>query len=642
LEDVENFNSSKKKKKNLNFSAEALERAQAEVRARQEAVEAEERREREERRRMVADVEARRQAEREQAEAERARVQRERAEAEAERRRLEEETRAAAEAERLRKEQLEAEQRKAEADRIAREEAERERTVREAERQRQAEEEARRAAEEDRRRVAEEAQRRASEDERRAADEELQRARLAPCPAPVDAVAVSICNSSRDNKSNSNSSRISNSNSSRIGAAALTGDLTNTAARFRAFAACLVDTLDRPGDVVDGVEVFGSGEMDDDDVQADGDATTNGGGGGVVLDEAMIELHCPTTAPADVASLDLALENIGEIADLWRVPNLTSLSLNSNVIRSVAGLGGLAKLASLSLRDNKLQSLNLKAGQPPTTLPALRMINLSQNALESLVGLRKLAPGLRDLSVSSNRLTSLPAGVIGQLADLRRLSAYRNNLTAQRVAAALSTKACPPRLSTLDLGRNPLGASITLPRIMHLSTLVLYHTGLQTFPVLGAAPLLTHLFLNGNEITAVPRLAGVPRLRFLNIASNAVAQVDPRAFAGTPLLSHLDLSFNALGAAPGKDAAASLRNLRTALAGARSLAILRVADNPAGQDVARIAPAWVAEIDDVPVARAGGFGVSDGGRGEVWFFVVFVFFCFFLPVPHISFFFLLE
>jgi hypothetical protein len=57
-------------------------------------------------------------------------------------------------------------------------------------------------------------------------------------------------------------------------------------------------------------------------------------------------------------------------------------------------------------------------------------------------------------------------------------------------------------------------------------------------------PLLRRLWLNRNQLTWLPCLAGLPHLESLHVSENLLTAVAP--LAGSPLLRVLDLSFNRL------------------------------------------------------------------------------------------------
>lgn len=194
-------------------------------------------------------------------------------------------------------------------------------------------------------------------------------------------------------------------------------------------------------------------------------------------------------------------------------PRLFSLSLLHYL--EVSGCGslrepgpglarGLPQLQSLVLRRNALgPGLSPELGP----LPALRVLDLSGNALEALPPGQGLGPAeppglpqLQTLNLSGNRLRELPA-------DLAR---------------------CAPRLQTLNLTGNRL----------------------DSFPVElfrpGALPLLSELAAADNCLRELsPDIAHLASLKTLDLANNQLSEV-PAELADCPKLKELNLQGNQL------------------------------------------------------------------------------------------------
>ncbi|XP_036601176.1 leucine-rich repeat-containing protein 47 [Trichosurus vulpecula] len=162
---------------------------------------------------------------------------------------------------------------------------------------------------------------------------------------------------------------------------------------------------------------------------------------------------------------------------------------------------GLPRLRSLVLRGNALgPSLSPELGP----LPALRVLDLSGNALEELPPGRGLGPAeppalpqLQSLNLSANRLRALPA-------ELAR---------------------CAPRLQTLNVARNRLRE---LPAELF---------ALQLLSELGAAD---------NELQELsPAVAGLPALKTLDLANNQLSEI-PGELADCPKLKEINFKGNKL------------------------------------------------------------------------------------------------
>ena len=94
---------------------------------------------------------------------------------------------------------------------------------------------------------------------------------------------------------------------------------------------------------------------------------------------------------------------------------------------------------------------------------------------------------------------------------LERLVLYRNRLSSLGESLRGAT-----RLTHLDLGRNSLQSAQGLQACTRLESLILYENEIASFHPREAIPgavLLRHLWLNGNRLTAPPRLSLYPFLQ---------------------------------------------------------------------------------------------------------------------------------
>ena len=94
---------------------------------------------------------------------------------------------------------------------------------------------------------------------------------------------------------------------------------------------------------------------------------------------------------------------------------------------------------------------------------------------------------------------------------LERLVLYRNRLSSLGESLRGAT-----RLTHLDLGRKSLQSAQGLQACTRLESLILYENEIASFQpreVIPGAVLLRHLWLNGNRLTAPPRLSLYPFLQ---------------------------------------------------------------------------------------------------------------------------------
>ncbi|WP_053388460.1 NEL-type E3 ubiquitin ligase domain-containing protein [Pseudomonas sp. 10-1B] len=110
---------------------------------------------------------------------------------------------------------------------------------------------------------------------------------------------------------------------------------------------------------------------------------------------------------------------------------------------------------------------------------------------------------LRTLSLSNNRLTSIPAGV-SQLTELRTLRLMSNRIRMN--ASGADTLSSLPNLRVLDLSHNPLRSlALRFQALPHLSILRLKRCRLSSVPRgLERSRLLTIVDLSDNDISTLP------------------------------------------------------------------------------------------------------------------------------------------
>ncbi len=184
-----------------------------------------------------------------------------------------------------------------------------------------------------------------------------------------------------------------------------------------------------------------------------------------------------------------------------------------------------------------LPLLRQKCGDPrkATVLP------LSGMRLEALEAVKLLAhpEKVRELSVSDNLLTSLAE--VGPMTGLRRLKAAHN-----RLITVAGLDKCT-ELEELDLSDNssrelrlaPLAALAKL-RVLSLSGV----PGPSLPRALLGHGVLTRLSLARCELAALPVLASLRRLEWLDVSCNLLSSL--AAVAGLPRLARLDAANNVL------------------------------------------------------------------------------------------------
>jgi len=217
------------------------------------------------------------------------------------------------------------------------------------------------------------------------------------------------------------------------------------------------------------------------------------------LNNSMLDL---ATDPLMAKELDLCVEGISETHFLARYRNLTKLVVNVNKISRFTGISGLSSLVTLSAKDNKLSTLDAIA-----SLKSLRYLYVDSNKLNDLSSLNGLGE-LRVLTANSNLITKMP---VLSLANLQRLELFRNKISSVGVADSHCLSGVP-LLTHLDLGSNSITAANgdALSACGLLQTLILSQNLLTEVPSPLHLPLLKNLWLNGNQITSLgPWTSGV-------------------------------------------------------------------------------------------------------------------------------------
>lgn len=194
---------------------------------------------------------------------------------------------------------------------------------------------------------------------------------------------------------------------------------------------------------------------------------------------------------AQLTHLDLYDNRIKHISQaLLDASSLQVLDLSFNNIKHINNLQNLAHLTHLYLVQNRIKHLPAH-GFPPVHV--LQTLELAGNHLESLQNLPQCFPALTDLWLAQNKLSHLlhfPAS----LPRLRILSLQSNNLSA----ACLAQLPPLPCLEELYLADNNLVDLAQLPALPRLLTLDLTRTNLRRLPPLDRSPRLTDLWASYN------------------------------------------------------------------------------------------------------------------------------------------------
>ncbi|KAI1076589.1 hypothetical protein F5B20DRAFT_555634 [Whalleya microplaca] len=227
--------------------------------------------------------------------------------------------------------------------------------------------------------------------------------------------------------------------------------------------------------------------------------------------------------------------------DGTRMGRLTELDLEGNQITSLQCLEQLPCLSLLNLQHNRLSSF---APSPDFIIPNIQYLKLARNDLTSLD--LSPFPSLRLLLADQNQLTAVTGFAACRRLDTLSLRSQQHD--APLDAGALLSAAYEVR--KVFLSGNALGRSLDRLRLdlLNLQYLELANCGLRTLPRgLGLLlPNLRALNLNFNALEELEPLRFIPRLKYLYLAGNRIANAARAVdvLGGFPHLARLDLRDN--------------------------------------------------------------------------------------------------
>ncbi|XP_053674266.1 transforming growth factor beta activator LRRC32-like [Anopheles nili] len=184
-------------------------------------------------------------------------------------------------------------------------------------------------------------------------------------------------------------------------------------------------------------------------------------------------------------------------------------------------IGNMPLLESLTISWCALRGFSFDAFKRN---PKLTALDLSNNQIETIQPSTSIGEeatlAIKNLYLSSNRLSTLDMTTFAKLSAIRMLDLRHNNLA--RVVAESSVNW--PTMEMLDLSGNQL-------RTLDLQWL--------------SAPNLGRLILSSNLFEAIPqRLRRFPNLQLISLSENNFTGFDIAPLNGLPMLNSLDLSVN--------------------------------------------------------------------------------------------------
>ena len=232
----------------------------------------------------------------------------------------------------------------------------------------------------------------------------------------------------------------------------------------------------------------------------------------------------------------------GVFAPLWR---LQKLSLSGNSIRAVraASLKGPGKgMQFLSLSHNSITQIASPAFE---NLTSIREIYLNNNNLQTLMLPSSLVQ-LRIVDISQNQLNSFPTGLT-TFASIDKLNVSYNSLTGLPSLTIYN----PGAVSVVDFSHNRLSSADGVTYQGRIGVLSFAHNTIPSFTptLLQQVQGLEELDLSGNGLTSIPQIANgnVHIIKTLKLSDNRISSL-PVYSAQNPrsVLTRLELRNNEL------------------------------------------------------------------------------------------------
>lgn len=201
------------------------------------------------------------------------------------------------------------------------------------------------------------------------------------------------------------------------------------------------------------------------------------------------------------------------LEDLAVLPNLTKLTVTSQLLSSLSPLSGLTHLETLDLSGCRFDAEELKH---LAVMPALQDLNISDCSLSTIADLEN-AVGLHKLNASGNTLRNLD--VLATMVTLRELNLQHNAVTQLTALKNLA------QLETLDISFNQVDDLSPLSGCGSLTWLDASNNQIRRLAPLSGLKQLSFLALEYNDLTSVDALPGLTNLTNLSIANNQVGDI---------------------------------------------------------------------------------------------------------------------
>ena len=238
--------------------------------------------------------------------------------------------------------------------------------------------------------------------------------------------------------------------------------------------------------------------------------------------------------PEKLTYLNFESDELRSLSFLKGAKALQSFSASGNHLTSLDGLQGIGTLGSVTVNNNVISDISQLA-----ECPNLSYFLASQNQISDLSSLKR-CPKLRTLNLRENRITDVSAlSGFENLADVNLagnsitdLSPLQNSVEMQYLnfcgnsVTNLSFLKKMLKLQSLKASENGCSDLSPLSDLTQLKTVYLDRNGISDISVLKKSEaVLTHLVLDGNEITDLSALSGASVLQSLSLDNNALTSL---------------------------------------------------------------------------------------------------------------------
>jgi hypothetical protein len=209
--------------------------------------------------------------------------------------------------------------------------------------------------------------------------------------------------------------------------------------------------------------------------------------------------------------LDASSRRMTQLDGIELMPNLVELDLSGNRLIDISGLAGLTHLEKLNLRGNDVREISPLAG-----LAALEYLNLYDNR-----NIRNIGPLAGLVNLKTLILANVPVGA--QTADLSGLTQLKKLNLRNTGVNDLSFLSMLNDLEYLNLyGNAGIRSLAAISGLDDLETLILAQVSTGgDLGFLRDLKRLRNLNLRSSGVTNLEDLAGLTRLEYLNLHSNA-------------------------------------------------------------------------------------------------------------------------